>query len=239
MGRDIEDERRTVCKRPDRGGGITRAVPNAGHARATPRAARQAVPAPASTTAAANPQPDSRRAAPLRALSHQLIELGNARHFGVTELCTRTWGETANRLPTSHLRLQRPHMSQQRMPTQLATRTRQHKPIHSDLLTHRTPLVMRLTTASTHPDQSQPTTTPDQQPTSAPTSRPASPNDPGGFGTVLLAASTTTSCGNLRPPASRVALRPVSLFCSTGFGGFTIYLILLRKRLQYNRIRTE
>jgi hypothetical protein len=67
MGRDIEDERRTVCKRPDRGGGITRAVPSAGHARATPRAARHAVPAPASTTAAANPQPDSRRAAPLRA----------------------------------------------------------------------------------------------------------------------------------------------------------------------------
>ena len=69
MGRDIEDERRTVCKRkrPDRGGGITCAVPSAGHARATPRAARQPVPAPASTTAAANPQPDSRRAAPLRA----------------------------------------------------------------------------------------------------------------------------------------------------------------------------
>jgi len=67
MGRDIEDERRTVCKRPDRGGGITRAVPSAGHARATPQAARQAVPAPASTTAAANPQPDSRRAAPLLA----------------------------------------------------------------------------------------------------------------------------------------------------------------------------
>ena len=89
MGRDIEDERRTVCKRPDRGGGITRAVPSAGHARATPQAARQAVPAPASTTAAANPQPDSRRAARC-ALSHQLIELGNARYFGVTELCTRT-----------------------------------------------------------------------------------------------------------------------------------------------------
>src|SRR6476660_867122 len=82
------------------------------------------------------------------------------------------------------------------------------------------------TTASTHPGQSQPTTTPDQQPTNAPhTSRPASPNDPGGFGTVLLAASTTTGFGNLRPPASRVALRPVSLFCSTGFGGFPIYSI--------------
>ena len=133
-----------------RGGGIIGAVSNAGHARATPRAARQAVPTPASTTAAANPQPDSRRAAPLRALSHQLIELGNARHFGVTELCTRTWGETANRLPTSHLRLQRPQMSQQRMRTQLATRTRHHKLIHSHLLTHRIPLVMRLTQPRQH-----------------------------------------------------------------------------------------
>ena len=35
------------------------------------------------------------------------------------------------------------------------------------------------------------------------TSRPASPSDPGGFDTVLLAASTTTGwgCGNLRSPA--------------------------------------
>ena len=87
---------------------------------------------------------------PRCALSHQLIELGNARYFGVTELCTRTWGETVNRLPMSHRRLQRPQMSQQRMRTQLATRTRHHKPIQSDLLTHRIPLVMRLTQPRQH-----------------------------------------------------------------------------------------
>ena len=112
------------------------------------------------------------------------------------------------------------------MRTQLATRTRHHKPIQSDLLTHRIPLVMRLTQPRQHIPVSlnrQPRLT--SNPQTPPHLTPASPNDPGGFGTVLLAASTTTGSGNLRPPASRVARRPVSL-CSTGFGEFTIYSIL-------------
>jgi hypothetical protein len=50
------------------------------------------------------------------------------------------------------------------------------------------------------------------------TSRPASPSDPGGFDTVLLAASTTTGCGNLRPPAVARSTTTRQLFYSTGFG---------------------
>jgi len=77
-----------------------------------------------------------------------------------------------------------------------------------------------------NPNQSQPTTTPDQQPTSAPT--PHAQHHP-----ATPAASTPCYSPQAPPPAaatydhrqSRVALRPVSFSTQPALAGFTMYSI--------------
>ena len=76
-----------------RGGGVVGAVSNARRAprdtaeRPVKRCRRRRQPPRPRTRDPTHAEPPT-----LRALSHQLIELGNARHFGVTELCARAWG---------------------------------------------------------------------------------------------------------------------------------------------------